>query len=79
MIKYSFFYILWTLLLMAFVPGIGKTTRFLVTEYGAKGDSMTLNTSFIQAAINDCAVKGGGVVVIPKGIFISGAIFLKRM
>jgi exo-poly-alpha-galacturonosidase len=78
MIKYSFFYILWTLLLMAFVPGTGKTTRFLVTDYGAKGDSMTLNTSFIQAAINDCAVKGGGVVVIPKGIFISGAIFLKK-
>jgi exo-poly-alpha-galacturonosidase len=62
----------------AFIPAAKKQTRFLITDYGAKGDSVTLNTQFIQAAINDCAVKGGGVVVIPKGIFISGAIFLKN-
>src|SRR5450432_2606718 len=63
---------------MAFLPMVKNSTRFLVTDYGAKGDSNTLNTPFIQAAINDCAAKGGGVVVIPKGIFISGAIFLKK-
>lgn len=79
--KRSFAFFIAGLLLitiMAFVPMVRRTTRFLVTDYGAKGDSNTLNTPFIQAAINDCAVRGGGVVVIPRGIFISGAIFLKK-
>jgi len=52
--------------------------RFVVTDYGAKGDSLTLNTAAIQKTIDVCSSKGGGVVVIPKGIFTSGAIFLKK-
>ena len=62
----------------AFVPATRKAKRFLVTDYGAKGDSITLNTKFIQDAINDCSAKGGGVVVVPKGIFTSGALYLKN-
>lgn len=49
-----------------------------ITNYGAKGDSSTSNTKSIQQAIDDCSAKGGGTVVVPKGIFISGAIFLKK-
>jgi polygalacturonase len=49
-----------------------------ITKYGAKGDSSTSNTKSIQQAIDDCSAKGGGTVVVPKGIFISGAIFLKK-
>ena len=49
-----------------------------ITNYGAKGDSSTNNTKSIQQAIDDCSAKGGGTVVVPKGIFISGAIFLKK-
>ncbi|BAV07321.1 Polygalacturonase [Filimonas lacunae] len=52
--------------------------RFLVTRYGAKGDSNTVNTQAIQTAINNCSAKGGGVVVIPKGVFLSGALFLQK-
>jgi exo-poly-alpha-galacturonosidase len=52
--------------------------RYLVTDNGAKGDSLTLNTPFIQRTIDKCSAAGGGVVVIPKGIFISGALFLKK-
>jgi len=48
-----------------------------VTEFGAKGDGETLNTESIQAAIDKCAASGGGTVVVPKGVFVSGAIFLK--
>ncbi len=51
--------------------------RFLVTEFGAVGDGATLNTLKIQSAIDQIASKGGGTLVIPKGVFISGAIFLK--
>lgn len=49
-----------------------------ITNYGAKGDSSTSNTKNIQQAIDDCSAKGGGTVVVPKGIFISGALFLKK-
>ncbi len=50
---------------------------FYITSYGAKGDSLTVNTIYIQKAIDECAAQGGGVVTIPKGIFISGTILLK--
>jgi exo-poly-alpha-galacturonosidase len=56
-------------------PGTGK--MYLVTSYGAKGDSSTLNTTSIQTCIDRCSTEGGGTVVIPKGVFMSGAIFLK--
>jgi exo-poly-alpha-galacturonosidase len=52
--------------------------RYDITSYGAVGDSKTLNTRAIQSAIDACSVSGGGVVVVPKGIFITGAIFLKQ-
>jgi polygalacturonase len=56
-----------------------RTKRFVVTDFGAVADGTTLNTKAIQAAINKCAAnKAGGVVVIPKGTFLSGAIFLKQ-
>lgn len=53
--------------------------RYLVTDYGAVADGSTVNTKAIQSAIDKCASsKTGGVVVVPKGIFLSGAIFLKQ-
>jgi len=53
------------------------TNQLTITDVGAVGDGMTLNTSHIQSAINQLAAKGGGTLVIPKGTFLSGAIFLK--
>lgn len=53
-------------------------TRFLVTDFGAKGDGQALNTLAIQSAIDRCAEAGGGVVVVPEGVFVSGSIFLKQ-
>jgi exo-poly-alpha-galacturonosidase len=53
--------------------------RYLVTDYGAVPDGTTVNTKAIQSAIDKCAAsKTGGVVVVPKGTFLSGAIFLKQ-
>lgn len=52
--------------------------RVLISERGAVGDGQTLNTAAIQSAIDSCAGKGGGTVVVPRGVFVSGSIFLKQ-
>lgn len=46
-----------------------------ITQHGAVGDGTTLNTGAIQDTITAC--PAGGTVVIPKGVFKSGALFLK--
>ena len=51
------------------------TRQFPVTN--AVGDGVTMNTKIIQATIDQCAKQGGGTVVIPKGEFVSGALFLR--
>jgi polygalacturonase len=52
-------------------------TRVPITQFGAISDGRTLNTTAIQAAIEHAYGAGGGTVVIPEGVFLSGAIFLK--
>jgi polygalacturonase len=45
--------------------------------YGAKADGTTKDTTAIQAAIDDCAKAGGGLVKVLGGTFLSGPILLK--
>lgn len=54
-----------------------KKDSFNILKYGAKADGITLNTKPINDAINACNKKGGGVVVIPEGFWLSGPITLK--
>jgi polygalacturonase len=54
-----------------------KAKSYNIGEHGAIGDATTLNTKAIQAVIETCAKNGGGTVVIPKGVFLSGSIFLR--
>lgn len=54
-----------------------KKSGFNIIQYGAKADGITLNTKSINAAIDDCNKKGGGVVTIPKGLWLTGPIVLK--
>lgn len=51
--------------------------RISITDFGAIGDSKTLNTQKIQATIDHLAAKQGGTLIIPAGEFLTGAIFLK--
>jgi polygalacturonase len=51
--------------------------QLVVTEYGAVGDGKTLNTEAFKKAIEACNKQGGGMVVVPKGTFLTGAIHLK--
>lgn len=50
---------------------------FYVTDFGAIGDGQTLNTRAIQRAVDTCAARGGGVVYVPPGKYVTGPIMLK--
>jgi DNA sulfur modification protein DndE len=57
-------------------PAFRKDT-FNIISYGAKNDGITLNSVAINKAINACAEKGGGTVLIPEGFWLTGPITLK--
>jgi polygalacturonase len=50
--------------------------RVSIETFGAKGDGMTLNTEAINNAIKAINEQGGGTVVIPKGLWLTGPIVL---
>jgi polygalacturonase len=50
---------------------------FDITRFGAVGDGITMNTEAISKAINECTQSGGGRVIIPAGIWLTGPIHLK--
>ncbi len=47
-----------------------------ILDFGAVADGETLNTEAINKAIADVNEKGGGTVVIPEGLWLSGPIVL---
>ena len=48
--------------------------HFAVAHYGAKGDGVATNTTAIQAAINAANHAGGGIVDVPRGVFLCGPL-----
>lgn len=54
-----------------------KTDTFDITDYGAIGDGITLNTTSINKAIEDCNKNGGGVVLVPRGLWLTGPVVLQ--
>ena len=52
-------------------------TVFHAAEFGVKADGKTVNTLALQAAIDAAGQNGGGVVVLPKGVVLSGALFMR--
>jgi len=62
-------------------PVIQKTAfrkdSFNIVRFGAVADGLTLNTNSINAAIEACHKKGGGVVVVPAGLWLTGPVVLK--
>lgn len=49
-----------------------------ITEFGAKGDGQYLNTEAINKAITTISEKGGGVIVVPGGLWLTGPIEMKN-
>lgn len=54
-----------------------KSDTISIASYGAVPDGNTLNTKSINDAIETLHKKGGGVVLIPKGLWLTGPIVLK--
>lgn len=52
-------------------------TQFNILDFGAVNDSTIVQTNSIQKAIDKAESQGGGVIMIPKGTFRSGALFFK--
>lgn len=51
--------------------------EYVITKFGASTDSTKLTTKAIQQAIDKASASGGGTIVVPKGVFLSGALFFK--
>lgn len=45
-----------------------------ILDFGAKSDGITMNTEAINNAIKDVNTKGGGRVIIPEGLWLTGPI-----
>ncbi|MBN2089312.1 glycoside hydrolase family 28 protein [candidate division KSB1 bacterium] len=54
-----------------------STQTFNIQEFGAVGDGLTMNTKAMARAIETCAKAGGGRIIIPAGIWLTGPLFLK--
>ena len=52
--------------------------QYVITDYGVKNDSTLVQTTAIQAIIDRAAQEGGGVIVVPQGTFLTGALFFKQ-
>ena len=55
-----------------------KKDSFNIIRYGAVAGGNILNTKSINAAISACAANGGGTVLVPAGLWLSGPIVLKN-
>ena len=49
-----------------------------IRDFGAKADGATLNTEAINNAIKAVSEKGGGKVVIPEGLWLTGPVVLQN-
>ncbi|QQT26961.1 glycoside hydrolase family 28 protein [Sphingobacterium spiritivorum] len=54
-----------------------KADTISIVRFGAQGDGISLNTQPINRAIAETSQKGGGVVLIPAGVWVTGPIELK--
>jgi polygalacturonase len=59
------------------VPPRFPDRTFAITDYGAKSDGATDCTEAFRKAIAACNRAGGGKVIVPAGVYLTGAIHLK--
>jgi len=52
-------------------------TNYTITDFGAEIGASIDNTIKIQAVIDTCSERGGGVVLVPPGVYLTGTLFLR--
>src|SRR5690349_9875610 len=58
-------------------PPVFAPHIFDIRAYGAVGDGTTDCTDAFRRAIEACTTSGGGLVVVPTGAWLTGAIHLR--
>ena len=61
----------------AVVPVQIPQNEVSISDFGAVGDGITLCTEAFDKAISALTKKGGGRVVVPQGVWLTGPIALK--
>ena len=64
----------WNKLPVVISPKFKKDT-LSISKFGAIADGNTLNTKSINAAIDALAKKGGGVVLVPSGLWLPARLY----
>jgi polygalacturonase len=60
-----------------FAPIAAAAAGTSIADHGAIADGRTLNSAAIQAAVDACARSGGGTVLVPAGVWLTGSVQLK--
>lgn len=51
--------------------------KYVITDHGVLPDSTLVQTEAIQKVIDLASSQGGGTVVVPEGVYLSGSLFFK--
>ena len=57
-------------------PSVAAGGTFNVRDFGASGDGHAKDTAALQKALDACAAAGGGTVVVPAGVYLTGSVVL---
>jgi polygalacturonase len=55
----------------------GDSPTCNVRDFGAIGDGLRKDSAAFEAAIRACSQRGGGVVLVPPGRYLTGVITLR--
>jgi polygalacturonase len=61
---------------IVFAAGAAEQPAFNVRDFGAQGNGAANDTAAIQKALDACGQNGGGTVLVPDGIFLTGSLVL---
>ena len=53
-------------------------TQYNLADYSIISSPYLIQTEAIQQLIDRCAADGGGVIVVPEGIYKTGALFFRQ-
>ncbi len=69
--------ILYYSILSSVQPPTFPDRRCVISDYGAVPGGKTKNTEAFRAAFEDCSRNGGGHVIVPEGLWLTGAIHFR--